>query len=580
MVHLSSRDSNGHCDLYIRVEDELNHENHEARVAKICKEMRDHYTKYGNMRYNGPGSIHCLDRLVEVDCSRQTVKVEANMTMNCLVEATALYGLVPSVVACERSMTVADAFANQTSESSSFAFGTFDSTVLEIEVILCGGDLVKARPDLNGNLFYGSGRPLNPVGLTTMFEISLVPRGPFVTLEFMPLSLLTMQKQIETAQPISLFSQESREMSPLSMVTQEEQRAKAAGKRASSILSMAAAKLKSALSTCPVNTSLIWAIMANMMSASSDSSVRMSLVSAVLANMLWTSTDSSVDFVEAIMFNQCPGVIIGRTCPSSCNPPLQISGRNTFMQVAKAVMAAKGDNESQICCMETTSYLFRHDYHHATQIQEWHSIDHPRTSREDLDMAKQPMSQMISVCSDAIESLVQELQADCNASPPWIYPVLSPRKLGRKPIHDFDSAVHSSHDMYFTLGTRRIAAPSSCEESNQSTKKGLGVLHHHAPYPVSSTPKVSFDNVVHCDMREDWKTGFLTDVREQRASEYYSSQALRKGYVPCSGTSAFTIHSEENTPALSRLERLKRKLVSKQSKGFLTKAVTPGRTHS
>jgi FAD/FMN-containing dehydrogenase len=133
------------------------------------------------MPYDAPGDVLRLDRIVVINPFTLTAKVEVNVRMNSLVEATTSLGLFPSVVASEREMTVADAFANMTSESSSFSFGPFDCTVVKIEVILGDGKLVRARSDLNDNLFYGSSGTMNSLGLVTMLEISRTRRGPYST---------------------------------------------------------------------------------------------------------------------------------------------------------------------------------------------------------------------------------------------------------------------------------------------------------------------------------------------------------------------------------------------------------------
>ncbi|KAF2022670.1 FAD-binding domain-containing protein, partial [Setomelanomma holmii] len=150
--------------------------------------MTGYLKDHKKIPYNAPADIPRLDQIVEIDLSAQTAKVEANVSMGSLVKATLPLGLVPSVVAGQRGMTVADAFANMTSESSSFSFGAFDCTVLEIEIITGDGEIVRARPDWNEDLFYGSAGTMHSLGLITMLEISLTRRGPYVRLEFIPLA--------------------------------------------------------------------------------------------------------------------------------------------------------------------------------------------------------------------------------------------------------------------------------------------------------------------------------------------------------------------------------------------------------
>ncbi|KAH6613189.1 hypothetical protein C7974DRAFT_292035, partial [Boeremia exigua] len=131
-----------------------------------------------------PAWISELNKVVEFDPCTLNIKVEPNVTMLDLVETTMQFGFLPAVVADCRDTTVASAFAAQSSASSSFAFGTFDDTVVEIEMILHDREIVCVRPDKpwNRDQFYGSAYPTFRSGVITMFEIRLVVSGPCVEL--------------------------------------------------------------------------------------------------------------------------------------------------------------------------------------------------------------------------------------------------------------------------------------------------------------------------------------------------------------------------------------------------------------
>lgn len=167
---------------------------HNRLVVDVCDKMKQ-YDRTGRSHrgdsrvpYNAPSDVLGLDKIVKIDLIAMTARVEANMTMDALVQAMLPLGYLPAVVASSRSMTAADAFAALTSESSSFAFGTFDCTVTEIEVVLGNGQLVHAQPGdaLTEGLFYGSAGALNSLGLITVLEVCLVRAGPYVELKFQP----------------------------------------------------------------------------------------------------------------------------------------------------------------------------------------------------------------------------------------------------------------------------------------------------------------------------------------------------------------------------------------------------------
>lgn len=170
------------------------------------------------------------------DWDSGTAEIEANVTMESLVTATLGHGLVPSVVACQRSTTVAQAFANVTNESSAFLCGTSDCTVLEVEVISSDDRVVRAGPNEREDLFYDLAGTTNSLGMTTMFKISFKSRGPYVDLDFLssPPYLSDMQ----------------RELSLLSTATQkamrEKQKILKAIEHHSSVLHMAEGDLQSA----------------------------------------------------------------------------------------------------------------------------------------------------------------------------------------------------------------------------------------------------------------------------------------------------------------------------------------------
>jgi hypothetical protein len=138
--------------------------------------------------YRAPSDIPGLDNIVEIDLDTCTAWVEPNVTMEELVQATVIYGLIPAVVAASRKVSVANAFAATTTESSSFKFGTFDCAVLSLENVLSNGQYVMARTtDRNTtDLLFGSAGAMHSLGLTTLLEIALIPASEYVEVTYWP----------------------------------------------------------------------------------------------------------------------------------------------------------------------------------------------------------------------------------------------------------------------------------------------------------------------------------------------------------------------------------------------------------
>jgi hypothetical protein len=573
---------------------------HDTRVAEICKDVKDHYDYARSTKvlhtmpgpYSTPGDIPCLDRIVRINRRKRTASVEANVTMESLVDATLQFGLIPCVVACQRSMTVAEAFANTTNESSSFAFGTFDCIVLEIEVILGNGSVVRAGPDNNEELFYGSAGTMNSLGLTTLFKISLQSRGPYVELEFLssPVSLSNMRKQLETRRTNDLFSPgQSSKLCILSMAIQEamqeKRKALAAIEQQSSALHMVMTELHNTLaliqkptSVCDMaiekvrkarrqqlspsfntavrgtvqdteraltgiqqTSSLLETAMKHMriaiaelqkqlaqlnetaklnQPASDERSADTSVVSMVMANMLWASSDSSADFVEAMIFEDYPGVVVGRTCPTSSGLFFEPSVGKSFAELAKSAMRDGNKNKvSRLVYMKTTSYLFRNDT--ARPGEKFWS---------QKNLTDRVPNFQIAVCPDTIEDILERFRLEWNTWPIRICPILSPRRVGCKPSHGIGSTCDFPKDVYFAVGFPHIIETGrvdrilgevdiECEEKGAKVhSKGFRFMHCHLRGP-SLLPWFAHDHKSHRNLREKWHA-VVPDVQDQLEPGY------------------------------------------------------------
>jgi delta24-sterol reductase len=176
--------------------DEISWRDYSDRVVDMCEVVRAHDQDYkamknaGNTLTSTPSQFLGLDKIVKVNHDTQTALVEANVTMESLVEATRPLHLIPSVVAESRFTTVADAFATTTNSSSSSRFGTFDCTVMTAGVVLGNGHFVTSSVNDadGGELLQGSAGAYHSLGTTTMLEISLVKAGPYVEVTYTAVS--------------------------------------------------------------------------------------------------------------------------------------------------------------------------------------------------------------------------------------------------------------------------------------------------------------------------------------------------------------------------------------------------------
>lgn len=139
-----------------------------------------------------------LTNVLSVDPQARTCLVESNVPMDVLVAATTPFRLIPPVVPEFPGITVGGAFAGTGGESSSFRHGFFDQCVNWVEIILANGEIVTASPLENSNLFYGSAATFGTIGVTTLFELRLIPARDFVELTYHPIHTFEeAQKKME-----------------------------------------------------------------------------------------------------------------------------------------------------------------------------------------------------------------------------------------------------------------------------------------------------------------------------------------------------------------------------------------------
>ncbi|KAH7091958.1 hypothetical protein FB567DRAFT_613675 [Paraphoma chrysanthemicola] len=165
-------------------------------VAAICKSIektnRCRTSSLGAPRapYNSPNDIPNLNNILQIDLDTPSVWAEPNVKMETLVRATVAYGLVPAVVAASKSISVADAFAATTTESSSFNFCTSNCAVLSLLAILSNGRYVIATSNDNDtpDLLCGSAGAVHSLILATLLLLALISASEHIEIICWPVS--------------------------------------------------------------------------------------------------------------------------------------------------------------------------------------------------------------------------------------------------------------------------------------------------------------------------------------------------------------------------------------------------------
>ena len=126
-----------------------------------------------------------VNGVLQIRLDEATAWVQPNVTMGTLVEMTMKAGLIPTVIAYSKDTTVAEAFATETSGSSSFRYGTFDCAVLSVKGVCRDGQEVVIKlndGDADASLSLAS---------ITLLEIALIPAGRYVEMTYWPVGCMS-----------------------------------------------------------------------------------------------------------------------------------------------------------------------------------------------------------------------------------------------------------------------------------------------------------------------------------------------------------------------------------------------------
>lgn len=149
---------------------------------------------------NGCSSLDLgsFNEIIHIDPHKRIAIVEPRVTMEELVKTTLRYGLIPPVLPEFKGITVGGAIMGGAAESGSHRWGGFHDTCLSFEILCGNGDVIKASPNENQDLFYGAPCSYGTLGTLLSIEIQLIDAKDIVHLRYHRCS--SMKQAIEVLQ--------------------------------------------------------------------------------------------------------------------------------------------------------------------------------------------------------------------------------------------------------------------------------------------------------------------------------------------------------------------------------------------
>jgi FAD/FMN-containing dehydrogenase len=125
--------------------------------------------------------LSAFTHVLGVDGPGGWVDAEGQVSFEALAEATLRHGVMPAVVPQLKSITLGGAAAGVGIEATSFRHGLVHDTLLEIEVLLPGGEVVVATPhNEHRDLFFGFPNSYGTLGYALRLRQRTVPVKPYV----------------------------------------------------------------------------------------------------------------------------------------------------------------------------------------------------------------------------------------------------------------------------------------------------------------------------------------------------------------------------------------------------------------
>lgn len=173
---------------------------HSEKVAKIQEQMRslrsfpislNYSSNHSNTTRSRSYKKGCerldlgeLGAIIQIDSEKRIAIVEPRVTMEQLVKATLAHGLIPPVVPEFKNITVGGAVMGGAGESGSHRCGSFNDSCLSLEILCGDGNVIKATPHENEDIFYGFPCSYGSLGVLLSVEIKLIQAKNTVRLKY------------------------------------------------------------------------------------------------------------------------------------------------------------------------------------------------------------------------------------------------------------------------------------------------------------------------------------------------------------------------------------------------------------
>ncbi len=132
---------------------------------------------------SGPGlDTSGLTEVLSIDPDARTADVGGMCTYEDLVAATLLFGLTPLVVPQLKTITLGGAVTGLGIESASFRNGLPHESVLEMDILTGGGELLTVSPDVHTDLYRAFPNSYGTLGYAVRLRIQLEPVHPYVAM--------------------------------------------------------------------------------------------------------------------------------------------------------------------------------------------------------------------------------------------------------------------------------------------------------------------------------------------------------------------------------------------------------------
>lgn len=176
---------------------------HIARVTDLSYQVRHFYqlktpfrifhgstnsTRILSFKRDATVDISHFNHIISIDTKKHTAIIEPNVPMDTLTKAVLKHHLIPPVVMEFPGITVGGGIQGGAGESSSYKWGCFNQTFNWYEIVLPNGNIVRASPEENADLFYGTAGSFGSIGIITAAEIQLIPAKKYVQLTYIPVS--------------------------------------------------------------------------------------------------------------------------------------------------------------------------------------------------------------------------------------------------------------------------------------------------------------------------------------------------------------------------------------------------------